>query len=427
MLGRSQVRPSGRGSNNTVRTRHEIVGSSPKVIGSLPGIRRELTKGDQELAGSTSGVHLRMPKSSSGCHLPSSSTTTTHLAAAVAPHTTAFFYRCHLPLLVTTISSDSLYIAVFLLPNSIRDPLPLAVANRTHPLPPRSHLLPSAITFFPSLTHCCRCPFVTLIAPAATIASSIFLPSLPNHHLFTVLLPSSPPCHYRRPPLFLSSPPVIFLPHRRCPLATSIAPTVAIVSAIFLPSLPSCHLLPHAAACLSSRHYRRPPLFLHSSSLAIDHSYLRIHNCHLLATVANCTSATCSSIAFFLSNCSERHHRLLLLYCLVCHRCLPHSPRLSPLPLVVVAVALSHFSAISHIFLPSRPQPTSPAAALAATATTSSFPCFLNRSLTHLLSLLLPTVPSPSTTTVVPPCRHLLLLPLLSSISSSLISLFNIW
>ncbi|RWV84894.1 hypothetical protein GW17_00053360, partial [Ensete ventricosum] len=59
MFGRSQVR-IGPGSNNTVRTRQEIAGSSPKVIGSLPGVRRELTKGAQELAGSTSGVHRKM-------------------------------------------------------------------------------------------------------------------------------------------------------------------------------------------------------------------------------------------------------------------------------------------------------------------------------------------------------------------------------
>ncbi|RWW49688.1 hypothetical protein BHE74_00044115, partial [Ensete ventricosum] len=144
------------------------------------------------------------------CHLPSSSTTTTHLATVVAPHTTTFFIVAISPLLVTTISSDSLYIAAFVLPNSIRDPLPLAVANRTQPLPPRSsfaafshHLLPIpnpllSLPFCNTNRPCCHnrlCHLPPLAAQppslhcAATFFSSLPLPPatsiplLPTRHL----------------------------------------------------------------------------------------------------------------------------------------------------------------------------------------------------------------------------------------------------
>ncbi|RWV98033.1 hypothetical protein BHE74_00003001 [Ensete ventricosum] len=38
----------------------EFVGSSPRVIGELLGVRRELTKGDWELVGNAPGVRQKM-------------------------------------------------------------------------------------------------------------------------------------------------------------------------------------------------------------------------------------------------------------------------------------------------------------------------------------------------------------------------------
>ncbi|RZR89306.1 hypothetical protein BHM03_00017003 [Ensete ventricosum] len=86
MLGQSQVWASGRGSDDAVGTRREIVGSSPKVsracweftgsslkvsralwefVGSSPKVsrvRQELAEGDQELARMASGVRRKKTK-----------------------------------------------------------------------------------------------------------------------------------------------------------------------------------------------------------------------------------------------------------------------------------------------------------------------------------------------------------------------------
>ncbi|RZS23013.1 hypothetical protein BHM03_00055868 [Ensete ventricosum] len=62
MLGLSQVRVSGRSSNDVVGTCQETRRKLAEGIGDFPGVRWELAEGDRELARKASRVHRKKTK-----------------------------------------------------------------------------------------------------------------------------------------------------------------------------------------------------------------------------------------------------------------------------------------------------------------------------------------------------------------------------